>query len=143
MSKNENIKNGIFPLGELNVDYAKYFIGDSYLKILSADSTINVNVANVTFEPGCRNNWHSHTNKGFQILLVTGGEGWYQEEGKKAQFLKVGDVVTIHENVKHWHGATKESWFSHIAITAGDAEWFEEVSDKEYEKLKIKIPTDL
>ena len=82
MSKNENIKNGIFPLGELNVDYAKYFIGDSYLKILSADSKININVANVTFEPGCRNNWHSHTNKGFQILLVTGGEGW----GKKHNF---------------------------------------------------------
>ncbi|MNN92035.1 Cupin domain protein [compost metagenome] len=94
-------------------------------------------VGNVTFEPGCRNNWHIHRD-GFQILLVTGGEGWYQEEGKSAQFLKAGDVIVTHDGVKHWHGAAQDSWFEHIAITAGRPEWLEPVSDEEYNNIKSK-----
>ncbi len=103
MAKNEEVKNGvIFPIGEKNDAYAQYFIGQSYLQGLISDPKISVGVANVTFEPGCRNNWHIH-HDGFQLLLVTGGEGWYQEEGKLAQFLKPGDVITTHDGVKHWH----------------------------------------
>lgn len=95
-------------------------------------------VGNVTFEPGCRNNWHIHRN-GFQVLLVTGGEGWYQEEGKRARFLQPGDVVVIYvvviyDGVKHWHGATHDSWFEHLAITAGTPEWLEPVSDEVYQQ---------
>ena len=117
MGKNENeVKNNLFGFGKLNTQYANVFIGNSYLNsLVSKDDNIDVGVSSVNFEPGCRNNWHIHHN-GFQILLVTAGEGWYQEEGKPAQLLKPGDVVAIHEGVKHWHGATKDSWFSHIAI---------------------------
>ncbi|MFD1410701.1 cupin domain-containing protein [Lapidilactobacillus gannanensis] len=126
---------GLFKLGDKNEAYAKYFIGQSYLNsLVPADDNINVNVANVTFEPGCRNDWHIHHN-GYQILLVTAGEGWYQEAGKPAQLLHPGDVVAIHEGVKHWHGATKDSWFSHIAITTGSSEWLEKVTDEAYAKL--------
>lgn len=99
------------------------------------DPAVNVGVGNVTFEPGCRNNWHIH-HDGFQILLVTGGEGLYQEEGKAARLLKPGDVVVTHDGVKHWHGATKDSWFSHVAITAGTPEWLEAVSDADYAKAE-------
>lgn len=130
--KNEAIKaGGIFPIGPKNDAYAKYFVGQSYLQNLVADPQIDVGVGNVTFEPGCRNNWHIHHN-GFQILLVIGGEGWYQEEGKTAQHLTTGDVVVTHEDVKHWHGATKDSWFTHVAITAGTPEWLEPVSEEQY-----------
>ncbi|CAM2363236.1 cupin domain-containing protein [Listeria seeligeri] len=136
MVKFEEVKNGvIFPSGEKNDAFAKFFVGQSYLKALVADSAINVGVGNVTFEPGCRNNWHIH-HDGFQILLVTGGEGWYQEEGKAAQFLQAGDVVVTHDGIKHWHGATNDSWFEHIAITAGTPEWLETVSDADYLSLK-------
>lgn len=136
MAKFEEVKNGmIFPSGEKNDAFAKFFVGQSYLKTLVADSAINVGVGNVTFEPGCRNNWHIH-HDGFQILLVTGGEGWYQEEGKAAQFLQAGDVVVTHDGIKHWHGATNDSWFEHIAITAGTPEWLEAVSDADYLSLK-------
>ena len=125
MTKHQEVKNGvIFPIGEKNEAYAQYFIGQSYLQSLVADPAVNVGVANVTFEPGCRNNWHIHHN-GYQLLLVTGGEGWYQEEAKAPQFL-----------VKHWHGAAKDSWFEHIAITAGIPEWLEPVSDEWYDKLE-------
>ena len=136
MGKNENeVKNNLFGFGKLNTQYADVFIGNSYLNsLVSKDNNIDVGVSNVNFEPGCRNNWHIHHN-GFQILLVTAGEGWYQEEGKPAQLLKPGDVVAIHEGVKHWHGATKDSWFSHIAITKGESEWCEPVSDEEYDQL--------
>ena len=136
MGKNENeVKNNLFDFGKLNTQYANVFIGNSYLNsLVSKDNNIDVGVSNVNFEPGCRNNWHIHHN-GFQILLVTAGEGWYQEEGKPAQLLKPGDVVAIHEGVKHWHGATKDSWFSHIAITKGESEWCEPVSDEEYDQL--------
>ncbi|MHC5407394.1 cupin domain-containing protein [Listeria seeligeri] len=136
MAKFEEVKNGvIFPSGEKNDAFAQFFVGQSYLKTLVADSAVNVGVGNVTFEPGCRNNWHIH-HDGFQILLVTGGEGWYQEEGKAAQFLQAGDVVVTHDGIKHWHGATNDSWFEHIAITAGTPEWLEAVSDADYLSLK-------
>ncbi|MFB9768590.1 cupin domain-containing protein [Lactiplantibacillus modestisalitolerans] len=126
--------SGVFGLGEKNVAYQQYFIGTSYLQHLGGDDQTDVNVSNVTFEPGCRNNWHIHHN-GYQILLVTSGEGWYQEAGKPAQLLRAGDSVTIHEGVKHWHGATKDSWFTHVAITKGTSEWLEPVDDATYAKL--------
>jgi len=94
---------------------------------------LNTGIGSVTFAPGARNNWHSH--KVGQVLLVTGGEGWYQEESKPAQPLKTGDVVNIPANVKHWHGATKDSWFAHLAMTPGDTEWLEPVDDDVYDKL--------
>lgn len=101
---------GIFGMGEPNVNFAQYFIGNSYLKPLTNPNETKVFIANVTFEPGCRNNWHIHkaTEGGGQILICVEGEGWYQEEGKEPQSLKVGDVVTIPANVKHWHGAKKD-----------------------------------
>ncbi len=136
MAKHEEVKNGvIFPIGEKNDAFAQYFIGQSYLQGLISDPEINVGVANVTFEPDCRNNWHIH-HEGFQLLLVTGGEGWYQEEGKSAQFLKAGDVIVTHDGVKHWHGAAQDSWFEHLAITAGTPEWLEPVNNEWYEKLE-------
>src|SRR5574344_1043159 len=103
---------GVFATGEKNEAYAKYFVGQSYLNMLS---TKGVGIGNVTFEPGCRNNWHIH-HKGGQILLVTAGRGYYQEWGKPAQELKPGDVVNIPPEVKHWHGAAPTSWFVHLAI---------------------------
>ena len=130
---------GIFGMGEPNVNFAQYFIGNSYLKPLA--KTDNIFIANVTFEPKCRNNWHIHkaSKNGGQILICVEGEGWYQEEGKEARRLKPGDVVTIPANVKHWHGATAKSWFSHIAIEVPGEntsnEWCEKVSDEEYNNL--------
>lgn len=132
---------GIFGMGEPNVNFAQYFIGNSYLKPLTNPSETKVFIANVTFEPGCRNNWHIHkaTEGGGQILICVEGEGWYQEEGKEPQSLKVGDVVTIPANVKHWHGAKKDKWFSHLAIEVPGEntsnEWCEKVTDEEYDKL--------
>ncbi|MCI8272852.1 MAG: cupin domain-containing protein, partial [Clostridia bacterium] len=107
---------GAFGMGEPNTAFSQYFIGNSYLKPLA--KTDNVFIANVTFEPRCRNNWHIHKadKGGGQILICVDGEGWYQEEGKEPQSLKVGDIVTIPANVKHWHGAKKDSWFSHLAV---------------------------
>ena len=135
MSKNEEVKKGvIFPIGDENTAYAQYFVGQSYYNALVADPEVAVGVGNVTFEPGCRNNWHIH-HDGYQILLVTGGEGWYQEDGKPAQSLKPGDVIVTHDGVKHWHGAAKDSWFEHIAITAGKPEWLEAVSEELYQGL--------
>ena len=130
---------GVLGQGEPNVNFAQYFIGNSYLKPLA--KTDNMFIANVTFEPRCRNNWHIHhsTNGGGQILICVDGEGWYQEEGKEAIRLKPGDVITIPANVKHWHGATSKSWFSHIAVEVPGEdtsnEWCEKVSDEEYNKL--------
>lgn len=128
-------------MGEPNVNYAKYFVGNSYLKPLNIPGESAVFLANVTFEPGCRNNYHIHHAKkgGGQILICVEGEGWFKEEGKEAISLKPGDVVTIPANVKHWHGAKKDSWFSHIAVEVpGDnssTEWCEPVSDEEYNSL--------
>lgn len=131
---------GFFGLGQKNEAYAKYFIGQSYLNPLTNPKE-TIFVANVTFEPGCRNNWHIHHAKkgGGQILICVDGEGYYQEEGKEARILRPGDVVTIPPNVKHWHGARKDSWFSHLAVefpgeeTAN--EWCEPVTDEEYSLL--------
>ena len=130
---------GAFGKGAPNTDFAQYFVGNSYLKPLA--KTDNMFIANVTFEPNCRNNWHIHkaTKGGGQILICVEGKGWYQEEGKEPQSLKVGDVVTIPANVKHWHGAKKDSWFSHLAIEVPgenvNNEWCEKVTDEEYNKL--------
>lgn len=127
--------DSLFGLGEPNVNFAKYFKGNSYLKPLNAKG---VNIANVTFEPRCRNNWHIH-HKGGQILLCTDGQGWYQEWGKPACKLMQGEVVYIAPEVKHWHGAGKEGWFAHVSIEIpaenSSNEWLEEVSDTEYDKL--------
>lgn len=131
---------GFFGMGEPNVNYAKYFIGQSYLKPLT-DPKETVFIANVTFEPGCRNNWHIHhaDKGGGQLLICVDGEGWYQEEGKPAQSLKPGDVVTIPPEVKHWHGAKKDCWFSHLAVEVPGEntsnEWCEPVTDQEYQQL--------
>lgn len=132
---------GIFGMGKPNTAFAQYFTGNSYLKPLTNPEEISLFLANVTFEPGCRNNWHIHKseNGGGQILICVEGEGWYQEMGKKAQSLKPGDIVAIPPNVKHWHGAKKDSWFSHIAVevpgTNTSNEWCEPVTDEEYNKL--------
>ncbi|WP_461225491.1 cupin domain-containing protein [Lacticaseibacillus suihuaensis] len=125
----------LYPRGAENIDYAQFFTGNSYLKTLIADPAISVGVGEVTFEPGCRNHWHIH-HDGFQLLIVTGGTGWYQEAGQEARLLHVGDVVVTHDGVKHWHGATKDSWFAHLAITAGTPEWLEAVSDADYNALE-------
>ena len=126
----------LFGFGSENTAYAKYFTGKSYLQPITNKG---INAANVTFEPKCRNNWHIHHKTG-QTLLVVSGRGWYQEWGKPAQELKAGDVVDIPEGVKHWHGAAKDSWFTHIAISipneGASAEWLEPDSDEEYNKLK-------
>ena len=105
----------VFPIGEPNTAFSNYFIGQSYLAPLSKDQ---VGIYNVTFEPSCRNNWHIHkaSKGGGQILICMAGKGYYQEWGKKAQILFPGDVVNISPGIKHWHGAAKDSWFSHLAI---------------------------
>ena len=128
----------VFKMGDKNDGYAQYFIGQSYLNMLSTEQ---VPVGNVTFEPKCRNNWHIHhaDKNGGQMLIVTAGEGWYQEWGKTALKLKPGDVVNIPAGVKHWHGAAANSWFQHLALEVpGEnckTEWCEPVSDEEYDKL--------
>ena len=118
MNKEQFDKENVFGLGKPNEAFAKYFIGNSYLNPLTNPKDTSVFLANVTFEPGCRNNWHIHksTNGGGQLLICTAGLGWYQEEGKEAISLIPGMVITIPANVKHWHGAKKDSWFSHIAV---------------------------
>lgn len=128
----------ILPIGNPNVNFAKFFIGNSYLAPLS---TSQVGIYNVTFEPGCRNNWHVHNAKkgGGQILVAVAGRGYYQEEGKEAIELKPGDTVNIPAGVKHWHGAAPDSWFSHLAIEVPGEEksnqWLEPVME-DYAKLK-------
>lgn len=130
--------NPTFGLGKSNDAYAQYFSGKSYLNLLTDTEKVKLSAYNVTFEPGCRNNWHIHHAKsgGGQILICVDGEGWFQEEGKPARSLKPGDVVSIPANVKHWHGAKKDSWFSHIAIEVPGEEtsneWCEPVSDDDY-----------
>lgn len=130
----------IFPIGEPNTAYAQYFTGNSYLAPISREQA---SISNVTFEPRCRNNWHIHhaSKGGGQILLCTGGRGWYQEEGQPARALRAGDVVHIPAGVKHWHGAEADSWFIHLAVEVpGEGtrnEWCEPVSDEEYSKLNL------
>lgn len=131
-----------FPTGQANDAYAQYFIGKSYLKPLTDLNETTLFLANVTFEPGCRNNWHIHHAEkgGGQILICIAGEGWYQEENKPPVSLTEGMVITIAPEVKHWHGAKKDSWFSHIAVEVPGEntsnEWCEPVSDEEYLKLE-------
>jgi Uncharacterized conserved protein, contains double-stranded beta-helix domain len=137
MSNLEELKAAtVFPMGEENKMFEKYFIGKSYLNMLSLERTV---IGNVTFEPGCRNNWHIH-HKGGQILLCTAGRGYYQEWGKEPQELNPGDVINIPPEVKHWHGAAPDSWFAHLAVEVpaegGSNEWLEPVTDEEYGKLK-------
>ena len=134
MKKEENPSS--FPMGnELPEMFSKFFIGQAYLQPLTDKGGP---IANVTFEPGCRNNWHIH-HKGGQILLVTGGKGWYQAWGEPVRELHPGDVVDIPPEVKHWHGAAKASWFSHLAVEVpaegASNEWLEAVNDEEYNKL--------
>ena len=128
MNEKEFEKVNVFGKGNPNDAFAKYFIGKSYLNPLTDPKTCNVFLANVTFEPGCRNNWHIHH-----------ASGWYQEEGKDEVSLEPGMVITIPANVKHWHGGKKDSWFSHIAVEVpGEQtqnEWCEPVSDEEYNQL--------
>ena len=139
-NKEESEKQNVFGMGNANTAYAQYFSGESFLNPLTKPET-GVFLANVTFEPGCRNNWHIHhaTKGGGQLLVCTAGEGWYQEEEKEAVSLVPGTVITIPAEVKHWHGAKKDSWFSHIAVEVPGEncsnEWCEPVSDEEYGKL--------
>ena len=118
--------------------YGQFFVGRSYLAPLTTEQ---VPVYNVTFEPGCRNNWHIHhaTSGGGQMLICVGGRGWYQEWGKEAVELTPGTVINIPAGVKHWHGAAADSWFSHLALEIpgedGKAEWMEPVSEEDYNAL--------
>lgn len=129
----------IFPIGEPNTAYAKYFQGNSYIARISSTQ---IPFSNVTFEPCCRNNWHIHhaTASGGQMLVGVAGRGWYQEKGKPAQEILPGDVIHIPANVKHWHGAAADSWFAHLAFEIPGEntsnEWLEPVTDEEYNKLK-------
>lgn len=129
----------LFPIGAPNDAFAQYFTGQSYLAPVS---TSQVGIYNVTFEPGCRNNWHIHRAKsgGGQILICLAGRGYYQEEGQPARELHPGDVVNIPADVKHWHGAAADSWFSHLAVEVPGKEtaneWREPVTDEQYGKLK-------
>ena len=135
------VQRNMFGTGAPNAAYAQYFMGQSFLNPLT-DPKCGLFLANVTFEPGCRNNWHIHhaSHGGGQILVCTAGEGWYQEEGKPAVSLVPGSVITIPPEVKHWHGAKADSWFSHIAIEVPGEdcrnEWCEPVTDAEYGKLQ-------
>lgn len=138
-AKAEFQRSMIFPVGEPNTAYAKYFTGNSYLAPISAEQ---VAVSNVTFEPRCRNNWHVHhaSKGGGQMLIGVAGRGWYQEEGKPAVEILPGTVIHIPANVKHWHGAAADSWFAHLAFSVPGCdlsnEWLEPVSDEEYNKLE-------
>ena len=140
MDKTAFEEQNVFGLGAPNDAFARYFAGRSYLNPLTRPED-GLFLANVTFEPGCRNNWHIHHARtgGGQLLICTAGEGWYQEEGKEAVSLEPGRVIVIPAEVKHWHGAKRDSWFSHIAVEMpGEAcsnEWCEPVSDAEYEAL--------
>lgn len=134
-------KVNMFGIGTENTAYAQFFVGDSFLNPLNDPKECPVFLANVTFAPGCRNNWHIHHAKsgGGQLLICTAGEGWYQEEGKDAVSLVPGTVITIPANVKHWHGAKADSWFSHIAVEVPGEEtknqWCEPVDDTHYHAL--------
>lgn len=141
MNKEEFDTTNVFGIGNPNDAYAQYFDGRSYLNPLTDPGACPVFLANVTFEPGTRNHWHIHhaDKGGGQLLICTAGEGWYQEEGKDAVSLTPGTVITIPANVKHWHGAKKDSWFSHIAVEVPgentSAEWLEAVSEEDYNAL--------
>ena len=134
-----------FGMGEANIAYAKFFIGNSYLNPLTDNEKTSLFLANVTFEPGCRNNWHIHHAKkgGGQILICVAGRGYYQEWGKDAVEMKPGDCINIPVGVKHWHGAAPDSWFSHLAIEVpgkdGSNEWLEAIDDECYHGITRKV----
>ncbi|MBE6989294.1 MAG: cupin domain-containing protein [Ruminococcaceae bacterium] len=137
-TERERYQNTIFfPIGEPN-PYGQFFVGQSYLAPVSTEQ---VPVFHVTFEPGCRNNWHIHHARqgGGQMLICVGGRGYYQEWGREPVEMTPGTVVHIPAEVKHWHGAAPESWFSHLAIeVAGEEtgnEWLEAVSEADYRRL--------
>ena len=138
-AKDKYQKTIMFPIGNPNNAYAKYFVGQSYLAPISTEQ---ITFYNVTFEPKCRNNWHIHhaTKGGGQMLVAIGGRGYYQEWGKSPVEMNPGDVIHIPANVKHWHGAAPDSWFSHLAFELEGEntsnEWLEAVTDEEYAKLK-------
>ena len=137
-AKEEFARSMIFPIGDPNTAYAQYFVGNSYLAPISTEQ---IPFSNVTFEPGCRNNWHIHKAEkgGGQMLVGVAGRGWYQEKGKAPVEILPGTVINIPANVKHWHGAAKDSWFAHLAFSVPGEEsenvWLEPVSDEEYNKL--------
>lgn len=137
----EFAQQNCFGQGQPNTAFAQYFTGQSYLNPLTEPDKCPVFLANVTFEPGCRNNWHIHHAKsgGGQLLICTAGSGWYQEAGRPPVSLKPGMVITIPAGVKHWHGAKADSWFSHIAVEVPGEdthnEWCEPVTDEEYNNL--------
>jgi len=141
INKEEFEKVNMFGTGVPNDMFVKYFKGNSFLNFLVKPGETPLFLANVTFEPGCRNNWHIHNAKsgGGQILICTAGEGWYQEENKEAVSLSEGSVVYIPAGVKHWHGAKADSWFSHISVEIPGVdcsnEWLEAVCNEEYNKL--------
>lgn len=141
MDKHEFEQQNVFGTGAANTAYAKFFIGQSFLNPLT-DPKTGLFLANVTFEPGCRNNWHVHhaESGGGQILICIDGRGWYQAWGEPARELHPGDVVNIPVGVKHWHGAASDSWFSHLAVevpgVSASNEWLEPVGDEVYGKLK-------
>lgn len=133
-------KENVFGQGQPNDAFAQYFDGQSFLNpLVGQESTLFL--ANVTFEPGCRNHWHIHnaSKGGGQILICTAGQGWYQEEGKESVSLEPGKVIVIPANVKHWHGAKKDSWFSHISVEVPGENtsntWLEAVSEADYNAL--------
>ncbi|MDO4555724.1 MAG: cupin domain-containing protein [Lachnospiraceae bacterium] len=140
-NKEEFDKINDFGTGLPNDGFAQYFIGDSFLNPLTEPGKAPLFMANVTFEPGCRNNWHIHhaDKGGGQMLICTAGEGWYQEEGKDAVELLPGKVIVIPPEVKHWHGAKADSWFAHISVEVPGEntsnEWLEPVNDEAYGKL--------
>ncbi len=135
MTKYTELKSGaIFGSGIPN-PFSQFFIGDTFLNTLTQSPDEKINIGTVDFAPGARNNWHIH-HHGYQILLVTAGEGWYQEAGQPARSLQAGDIVVTKDGVKHWHGAKVDSWFEHIAITAGAPEWLEPVADEVYNALE-------
>ena len=141
--KNETIFPQIFPQGDrLPEEFSRYFTGQAYLASISNNEALGTHISNVTFEPGCRNNWHIHHAKsgGGQILVCVAGRGFYQEEGRDAVEMKPGDCINIPVDVKHWHGAAPDEWFSHLAIEVPGVdcsnEWCEAVSEKEYAGLR-------
>lgn len=127
-------KGGLFGRGAFNDAYAQHFTGKSWLQSVVSDPSLPFGIVNVTFEPGCINHWHKH-NGGWQILIATGGKGWVQVEGRDPVLLLPGDAFVIHDGERHWHGAAKNSWFSHLAITTGTAEWLEPVDPAAYDAL--------
>ena len=141
--ENEKTFQQMFPQGEpLPEQFSKYFTGQAWLARLTTDAALNVPVSNVTFSPGCRNNWHSHT--GGQLLIAVGVRGYYQEKGRPARELLPGDVVEIAPDVVHWHGAAPDSWFSHLAVECNPATnvntWLEPVDDAQYDAATVSRP---